>query len=90
MDPTKDTANRAVNNLKGKLKNSFLNSYPHHIVPGYNLNRNLNTENFDDDHFTDLFKKFPYNPNFPRPLLPPAKLPQCGEFYFFHFLLISH
>lgn len=70
---------RAVNNAQGKLKNSFLNNYPHHIVPGYNLSVHPNVDNYDEDHLMELFEEFPYDSNLPRPLLPPARLPQCGK-----------
>ncbi|XP_046489637.1 uncharacterized protein TAF1C-like [Neodiprion pinetum] len=68
---------RAINNLQGKLKNSFLNGHPHHIVPGYNLSKNPDVENYDEDHLMNMFQEFPYDANLPKPLLPPARLPQC-------------
>ncbi|XP_012256778.2 uncharacterized protein LOC105686480 [Athalia rosae] len=68
----------AINNLQGQLKKSFLNAYPHHTVPGYNICKNPNVENYDEDNLImGLFKEFPYSSDLPKPLLPPARLPQC-------------
>ncbi|KYN17477.1 hypothetical protein ALC57_10269 [Trachymyrmex cornetzi] len=65
---------RAENNLLSKLNNAFLKNYPHHVMPGYNLNRSPCIETWDEGNAQGLYQEFPYNCDLPKPLLPPAKL----------------
>ncbi|EGI58091.1 PREDICTED: uncharacterized protein LOC105153231 isoform X1 [Acromyrmex echinatior] len=65
---------RAENNLLSKLNNTFLKNYPHHVMPGYNLNRSPCIETWDEGNAQGLYQEFPYNCDLPKPLLPPAKL----------------
>ncbi|XP_077261778.1 TATA box-binding protein-associated factor RNA polymerase I subunit C-like [Temnothorax americanus] len=65
---------RAENNLLNKLGTAFLKNYPHHVMPGYNLNRSPCIEKWDEDNAIGLCQEFPYNCDLPKPLLPPAKL----------------
>ncbi|KYN08064.1 PREDICTED: uncharacterized protein LOC108776494 [Cyphomyrmex costatus] len=65
---------RAENNLLRKLNSAFLKNYPHHVMPGYNLNRSPCNETWDEESAQGLYQEFPYNCDLPKPLLPPAKL----------------
>ncbi|XP_036141300.1 uncharacterized protein LOC114253727 [Monomorium pharaonis] len=65
---------RAESNLLNKLSSSFLKNYPHHLMPGYNLNRSPCVEKWDEENAMGLFQEFPYNCSLPKPLLPPARL----------------
>ncbi|XP_025989120.2 uncharacterized protein LOC105193210 isoform X2 [Solenopsis invicta] len=65
---------RAENNMINKLSNDFLKKYPHHVVPGYNLNRSPCIEKWDEENVMGLYQDFPYNCDLPKPILPPAKL----------------
>lgn len=69
---------RAENNLQTKLSNAFLKNYPHYLMPGYNLNKSLNIEEWNEKNVIELFQDFPYSCDLPKPLLPPAKLPRTG------------
>ncbi|KYQ55896.1 hypothetical protein ALC60_05178 [Trachymyrmex zeteki] len=65
---------RAENNLLAKLNNAFLKNYPHHVMPGYNLNRSPCIETWNEENVQGLYQEFPYICDLPKPLLPPAKL----------------
>lgn len=65
---------RAENNLLNKLSMAFLKNYPHHVMPGYNLNRSPCIEEWNEENVQGLYQDFPYNCDLPKPLLPPAKL----------------
>lgn len=69
---------RAENNLQNKLNTAFLKNYPHHLMPGYNLNKSLCIDDLDEENILELFQEFPYNCDLPKPLLPPARLPRTG------------
>ena len=70
---------RAENNLLSKLNNTFLKNYPHHVMPGYNLNKSPCIETWDEGNAQGLYQEFPYNCDLPKPLLPPAKLSRTGN-----------
>ncbi|EFN63880.1 hypothetical protein EAG_11783 [Camponotus floridanus] len=65
---------RAENNLLNKFNTTFLKNYPHHVMPGYNLNKSPCIEEWDEESAMGLYQDFPYNCNLPKPLLPPARL----------------
>lgn len=69
---------RAEKNLLHKLGAVFLTKYPHHVMPGYNLNKLSYIENLDEKSVMELYQEFPYNCDLPKPLLPPAKLTRTG------------
>lgn len=70
---------RAESNLLNKLCGAFLKNYPHHVMPGYNLNRSPCIEKWDEESAMGLYQEFPYNCDLPKPLLPPAKLSRTGN-----------
>ncbi|XP_043265581.1 uncharacterized protein LOC122405127 [Colletes gigas] len=67
---------RAESNLKDKLKLPYLKNYPHHLVPGYNLHTNFSADDSDLENVVEQYQNYPYYCDFPRPFLPPAKLPR--------------
>lgn len=69
---------RAEKNLLSKLSAVFLKSYPHHVMPGYNLNKLSCIEKWDEKSVMELYQEFPYNCDLPKPLLPPARLSRTG------------
>lgn len=90
------TFKRAEKNLQNKFSIAFLKNYPHHLMPGYNLNKSSCIEEYDEENVIGLFQEFPYNCDLPKPLLPPAKLPRAGililvivENYLFFRLIFS-
>lgn len=70
---------RAESNLLNKLSNAFLKNYPHHVMPGYNLNKSPYIKEWDEESVMGLNQEFPYNCDLPKPLLPPAKLSRTGN-----------
>ncbi|KAM0736332.1 hypothetical protein ACS0PU_010293 [Formica fusca] len=65
---------RAESNLLNKFSTTFLKNYPHHVMPGYNLNKSSCIEEWDEESAMGLYQEFPYNCDLPKPLLPPARL----------------
>ncbi|XP_014479714.1 PREDICTED: uncharacterized protein LOC106747002 [Dinoponera quadriceps] len=76
QDSRSKTFKRAEKNLQNKLSTTFLKNYPHHLMPGYNLNKSPCIEEWDEENIIGFFQEFPYNCDFPKPLLPPARLPR--------------
>ncbi|XP_015190954.1 PREDICTED: uncharacterized protein LOC107074221 isoform X1 [Polistes dominula] len=70
------TFQRAERYLQERLKSGYLQKYDHHMVPGYNLNTSFGTDDRDLNYIKQLYQKFPYEHDLPKPLLPPAKLPR--------------
>jgi len=70
---------RAENSLLNKLNAAFLKNYPHHVMPGYNLNISPCIDKWDEESAMGLYQEFPYNCDLPKPLLPPAKLSRTGN-----------
>lgn len=73
---------RAENNLVNKWSTAFSKNYPHHAMPGYNLNKSSCVETWNEEDVIGLFQEFPYSCDLPRPLLPPTRLPRtvlCEE-----------
>ncbi|XP_032690127.1 uncharacterized protein LOC116853254 [Odontomachus brunneus] len=68
------TFKRAENNLQNKLSKAFMKNYSHHLMPGYNRNKSICIEEWNEENAIGLFQDFPYNCELPKPLLPPAKL----------------
>lgn len=73
--------NRAKNNLLKKLNAAFLGNYPHHVMPGYNMNKISFSKEWNEETAVGLFQEFPYSCELPKPLLPPARLPRTGISY---------
>lgn len=69
---------RAENNLVNKWSTAFSKNYPHHAMPGYNLNKSSCVETWNEEDVIGLFQEFPYSCDLPRPLLPPTRLPRTG------------
>lgn len=69
---------RAESNLQNKLSVIFLKNHPHHLMPGYNLNKSPCIEEWDEQNAIGLYQDFPYNCDLPKPLLPPGKLSRTG------------
>lgn len=69
---------RAQTNLHGKLKNFLLRNYSHYLVPGFNVNRSPYVDRWDLDNAMGMYQEFPYNCDFPKPLLPPVKITKNG------------
>ncbi|XP_076178174.1 TATA box-binding protein-associated factor RNA polymerase I subunit C-like isoform X2 [Ptiloglossa arizonensis] len=67
---------RAESNLKAKLKSTFLRSYPHYLIPGYNLHNDFSADDLDLENVVEQYQDYPYYCDLPKPLLPPAKLPR--------------
>ncbi|KZC10848.1 PREDICTED: uncharacterized protein LOC107189068 [Dufourea novaeangliae] len=67
---------RVEANLKDKLKPTFLKTYPHHLMPGYNLHNDFSVDDFDLENVVGQYQDYPYHCDLPRPLLPPVKLPR--------------
>ncbi|KAL6439055.1 hypothetical protein ACFW04_003804 [Cataglyphis niger] len=65
---------RAESNLLNKFSTTFLKNYPHHVMPGYNLNKSSYIEEWNEENAMGLYQEFPYNCDLPKPLLPPARL----------------
>lgn len=79
MDVSESKAfKRAKSNLN-KLTTAFLKHYPHHVMPGYNLNTSPCIHKWNVEDAMGLYQEFPYNCDLPRPLLPPAKLSRTGN-----------
>lgn len=70
---------RAESNLKAKLKSTFLRSYPHYLIPGYNLHNDFSADDLDLENVVEQYQDYPYYCDLPKPLLPPAKLPRSGK-----------
>ncbi|XP_020279427.1 uncharacterized protein LOC109852575 [Pseudomyrmex gracilis] len=68
--------NRAANNLVNKLNATFLKNYPHHVMPGYNMNKLSVTKQWNEETALEFYQEFPYSCELPKPLLPPARLPR--------------
>lgn len=70
---------RAESNLLNKFSTTFLKNYPHHVMPGYNLNKSSYIEEWNEENAMGLYQEFPYNCDLPKPLLPPARLSRTGN-----------
>lgn len=70
---------RAESSLLNKLNAAFLKNYPHHVMPGYNLNISPCIDEWNEESAMGLYQEFPYNCDLPKPLLPPAKLSRTGN-----------
>ncbi|KAK9304854.1 hypothetical protein QLX08_003922 [Tetragonisca angustula] len=73
---TSKSYQRAKTNLKDKLKSIFLDHYPHHLIPGYNLHSNFSMDDSDLENVIEQYQEYPYHCDLPKPLLPPAKVPR--------------
>ncbi|XP_072749836.1 uncharacterized protein Taf1c-like [Anoplolepis gracilipes] len=65
---------RAESNLLNKLSTTFLKNYPHHVMPGYNLNKSPCIDEWNEETAMGLYQEFPYSCDLPKPLLPPVRL----------------
>ena len=68
---------RAKSHMKSKLKTTILSQCSHHLIPGHNKNQcitNINEEFNAQKYLSEMFQEFPYNSDFPKPLLPPSKM----------------
>ncbi|XP_043669671.1 uncharacterized protein LOC122629877 isoform X1 [Vespula pensylvanica] len=70
------TFQRAEKHLQERLRTGYLQKYDHHVVPGYNLNISFATDDQDLNNIKQLYQKYPYECDLPKPLLPPVKLPR--------------
>lgn len=68
---------KAVQQLKArvnsKIKLRLANQVQHHLIPGH-IKSSLDRDDFSEKFQTDLFKQYPYDHDYPKPLLPPSKL----------------
>lgn len=72
-------ADRALTGLHDHLWNFVGDKrakWPVSYVPGLNLNKSPWVQQWDLENVMNLYQKFPYYCDYPRPLLPPTKLPR--------------
>ena len=74
---------RFLTNVHGKLSDNFLAHYAHFWVPGINISKDPQVDNWDAENVMRLHQEFPYCCDFPKPLLPPAKIRDDGKHKFF-------
>ncbi|KAF7990082.1 hypothetical protein HCN44_009025 [Aphidius gifuensis] len=78
--PGNKSAERAYCGIQGDLtyyvNDKRIVNWPVSYIPGLNLNNKPPIKQWDIDNIMNTYEKFPYFCDYPKPLLPPTKLPR--------------
>ena len=65
--------NNIMSRLQSNIKEPILSEFLHYLVPNHIRNSSQSIK-FTQSSFTEMFQEYPFTCEFPKPLLPPAKL----------------
>ncbi|KAH0546207.1 uncharacterized protein LOC123269368 [Cotesia glomerata] len=70
----RSTSERIENYLKNNVGRKCWEKYLHNTIPGLNLNKKPWVQQWDFENAVNLYRRYPYTCDLPKPLLPPARI----------------